>query len=71
MERATMGRSENMARLLDIDPEQALHGSCERFIQRFDKMESAAESRGSSLESLSLDEQEALWQEAKQQLKSE
>lgn len=61
----------NMARLLDIDPEQALHGSCERFIQRFDKMESAAESRGSSLESLSLDEQEALWQEAKRQLKSE
>ena len=55
----------NLARLLDVDPEQALHGSCDRFVERFRFMEQEAARRGQALESLSLDEQEELWQLAK------
>lgn len=55
----------NLARFLDVDPEQALHGSCERFVKRFDFMEREAARQGRELESMTLDEQEELWQKAK------
>lgn len=55
----------NLARFLNVDPEQALHGSCERFVRRFDFMERHAAQQGTALEELSLDQQEELWQMAK------
>lgn len=57
----------NLARFLDVDPEQALHGSCERFVTRFDFMEKEAARQGKELETMTLEEQEELWQQAKGQ----
>ena len=55
----------NLARLLKIDPEQALNGSSDRFVSRYEKMEALAAKSGQALSDLTLDQQEALWQQAK------
>jgi len=55
----------NVARHLGIDPEAALQVSNHKFMRRFAAMEAMAAQRGANLEALSLDELEALWQEAK------
>ncbi len=57
----------NVARKLGVDSEKALKGTAARFRQRFDVMESLNPSLIDG--SLSLDEMEALWQEAKSILK--
>jgi len=59
----------NIARRLDIDLEAALRSANQRFFQRFSYMEEACRQRGISFDSLSLDEQNALWEEAKQRVK--
>lgn len=59
----------NLARLLDIDPEKALNGSSNRFISRYTRMEELATEMGSTLAEMSLDEKEALWQQAKREQK--
>ena len=55
----------NLARLLQIDPEQALNGSSDRFVRRYTRMEQLAAENGQALGSLNLDRQEVLWQRAK------
>jgi len=55
----------NYARFLKINPESALERTNQKFIQRFQFIESQAKEKGSSIEKLSLDEMEALWQQAK------
>lgn len=55
----------NLARLLGIDPERALNGSSDRFIRRYTRMEELALAQNTSLAALSLEEKEALWQQAK------
>jgi tetrapyrrole methylase family protein/MazG family protein len=55
----------NIARRLDVDLEPALRGANERFYRRFSYMENACRQRGVDLASLSLPEQDALWDEAK------
>jgi ATP diphosphatase len=55
----------NLARHLKIDPENALRGTNEKFRKRFHSVEDALVQNGSSLDSASLDEMEALWQAAK------
>ena len=55
----------NIARRLDIDLEAALRGANERFYRRFSYMEEVCRKKGISLSSLSLEEQDALWEEAK------
>ncbi len=55
----------NLARLLKIDPEQALNGSSDRFVRRYTRMEELAAEKGQALGALDLDRQEALWQQAK------
>jgi MazG family protein len=57
----------NVARLAQVDPEAALQGAIERFRTRFQHMEGAAEEGGRELRSLTLDEMERLWMEAKSQ----
>lgn len=61
----------NLARFLKVDPEQALHGSCDRFVARFDRMEQLANESGTPLESLDLAAQDALWEQAKRELRAE
>ncbi len=56
----------NLARKLDIDPEHALRNSNARFEQRFRQMEEMA-GGPERLRSLSAEEREALWEEAKRQ----
>lgn len=57
----------NAARLYGIDPEQALERTNKKFIDRFNYMEQRAEATGSTIGEMTLDEMEALWQEAKKQ----
>lgn len=59
----------NAARWLEVDPEGALRQANERFYHRFTYIEEACRRRGVQLSSLSFDEQNALWEEAKRQLK--
>ncbi|MCL2827706.1 MAG: nucleoside triphosphate pyrophosphohydrolase [Oscillospiraceae bacterium] len=58
----------NVARLLEIDPEAALHEASDKFIRRFAYLEQAAADRGQVLSSMPLDEMEALYQEGKARL---
>ncbi|MEA3341159.1 MAG: nucleoside triphosphate pyrophosphohydrolase [Chloroflexota bacterium] len=55
----------NWARWLDADPETALRKASARFARRFRAMERMARQRGQDLAVLTIDELEALWQEAK------
>jgi len=55
----------NLARWKKVDAESSLRGTNARFKQRFSHIESAARKQGRKLSDLSLDEMEALWQEAK------
>jgi ATP diphosphatase len=56
----------NLARHLKVDPEAALRAANSKFDTRFRMMESIA---GETFASLSLDQKEALWQQAKRQEK--
>lgn len=55
----------NLARKLGFDAEEALRAANTKFSQRFISMEKLANSEGNQFSSLSLDEQEALWQRVK------
>ncbi|BCG94716.1 nucleoside triphosphate pyrophosphohydrolase [Mesorhizobium sp. 131-2-1] len=55
----------NLGRHLKLDAEAALSGTNEKFRTRFHYVEQALEGSGSSLEKATLDEMEALWQQAK------
>lgn len=55
----------NLARWYGLDPSEALHGTNDRFVQRFGQVETFA---GRSLQELSLEELEILWQQAKARL---
>ena len=58
----------NIARRLDIDLEMALRSANQRFHHRFAYMEEVCRERGLNLASLSLDEQNTLWEEAKRKV---
>jgi XTP/dITP diphosphohydrolase len=55
----------NAARLHDVNPETALEKANRKFIRRFNYIEERARAAGRPLPGLSLEEMEALWQEAK------
>jgi ATP diphosphatase len=55
----------NLGRHLKLDSEAALSGTNEKFRRRFHHVEQALADAGRSLENASLDEMEALWQQAK------
>jgi tetrapyrrole methylase family protein/MazG family protein len=55
----------NLGRFLTLDPEDALRKTIERFSKRFSHIEDTLHAKGCSLPETSLDEMEALWQEAK------
>ena len=58
----------NVARLCQLDPEEGLAGTNHRFLDRFSRVESAL---GGDLQGRSISELEALWQQAKAQIKDE
>ena len=55
----------NLARAVDIDPEDALKSTNAKFVQRFNYVEEQILSTGKSLKETSLEDMENLWQEAK------
>ncbi len=55
----------NISRFLEVDPEEALRKTISKFIRRFRYIEEIAADAGKSLNDMSLDEMERLWQEAK------
>src|SRR5712675_1268155 len=59
----------NLARHIGADPEHALRGTNAKFERRFGYIERALAAQGRSLESASLDEMDALWNEAKEEEK--
>ncbi len=57
----------NYVRFLNVDAENALELTNKKFINRFTKMEIAAEKKGHKLGTMSLKEMEAMWNEIKKQ----
>jgi tetrapyrrole methylase family protein/MazG family protein len=57
----------NLGRFLKINPEEALRGATNRFIERFQYIEDTARQRGKTLDQMTLAEMDALWEAAKQQ----
>jgi len=55
----------NLARHVDANPEMALRGANAKFERRFGYIERTLAARGRSLESATLEEMDALWDEAK------
>ncbi len=55
----------NAARLYDINPDNALEKTNQKFIKRFNYLEENTIKKGLSLKDMSLDEMEAVWQKAK------
>jgi len=55
----------NLARHFKLDPEEALRAANAKFVRRFKAIESGLEAQGRTLEDASLEEMEALWQQAK------
>ena len=55
----------NASRLYGVDPENALERTNKKFISRFQHIEKRAAEMGKSLGDMTLNEMEAIWQEAK------
>jgi tetrapyrrole methylase family protein/MazG family protein len=55
----------NIARKLEINPEEALQSTNRKFMRRFESMESAVRASGRNLDELSLEEMDRLWDDAK------
>jgi XTP/dITP diphosphohydrolase len=55
----------NYARFLGINAEDALERTNKKFLKRFRFMENEVHSKGKSIDELSLEEMEALWQQSK------
>ena len=55
-----------VGRFCGCDPEDAVNGTCEKFIRRFSAMEAAAADSGVPLKQRTLAQMQPLWQQAKQ-----
>ncbi len=60
----------NLARFLKVNPEDVLRRATDRFADRFHFIEAEAARAGRTLESMTLAEMDALWEEAKRKLSS-
>lgn len=58
----------NLARHLKVDPEQALRLANNKFTKRFNYIEADLEAKNKPIKNATLDEMEALWQEAKEKV---
>ncbi len=57
----------NYARFINVDPEQALEKTNKKFIRRFQYIEEKAREQGADLQQMTLEQMDALWNEAKKQ----
>ncbi len=57
----------NLARRLDLDPEDALQRSCGKFSRRFRRIEDSLKDEGRKMQDCSLAELDALWDQVKSQ----
>ena len=57
----------NYARFLNLDAENALERTNKKFINRFTKMEAAAQATGKALQDMTLGEMDAIWDKIKRQ----
>lgn len=55
----------NLARFLKVNPELALHMTLDKFVNRFSKIEERSRDIGKPIEMMSLEEMDAIWNEAK------
>ena len=55
----------NVSRFLKADPEDALNRATDKFIHRFQKVEEFAAAQGRSMEGMTLEELDKLWEQAK------
>jgi MazG family protein len=55
----------NVARKLEINPEEALQSSNRKFLRRFESMEAVVRASGRNLDDLNLEEMDRLWDDAK------
>ena len=55
----------NLARKLDVEPEEALRGANDKFVRRFNHIEARLEQQGRSPGQSDLEEMDGLWDEAK------
>jgi tetrapyrrole methylase family protein/MazG family protein len=55
----------NLARFLELDAEESLRQTCQKFQTRFEYIEVKAAEQGKELQAMSLEEMDALWNEAK------
>lgn len=55
----------NTARLYDINPDNALENTNQKFIRRFGYIENKAKEMGKELKNMTLEEMDSLWNEAK------
>lgn len=55
----------NIARFIDVDSEEALTGATDKFMSRFIEVERMAREQGIDMKASSIDELNALWDEAK------
>lgn len=53
------------AYMVGVDPEEALHSTCEKFIKRFAAMEQSATAQGCSLDAYTPAQQLSMWEDAK------
>jgi tetrapyrrole methylase family protein/MazG family protein len=56
-----------VGRFVGVDPEQALHGTCEKFIRRFRSVEQQAQAEGAPMDQIPLPQLEQMWERAKHQ----
>ncbi|MGI6722477.1 MAG: nucleoside triphosphate pyrophosphohydrolase [Anaerovoracaceae bacterium] len=55
----------NVSRFLDVDPEEALRRAADKFVRRFEQVETLAERSGRHMSFMDLQELDALWDEVK------
>jgi MazG family protein len=55
----------NIARKVNVNPEEALQSTNRKFMRRFESMEKNVRERGQNLDQLELEEMDRLWDEAK------
>ena len=55
----------NVSRFVKVDSERAAAKTCNKFVRRFADMEQQAKAQGKQLSELTLEEMDALWDEAK------
>lgn len=55
----------NLARRLNVDPENVLEGTTAKFVDRFGRMEKSLDAEGKAIREMNIDELEKYWQKSK------